>query len=163
MNNPILQSVLDFFHIMATIMWIGGIIVNNIIIRPALTKALEPRQVNEVMGLIMKKFRIIVYVSIIVLGITGIPMKIASEYYLGIINFENSWEIVGFIKHIFVFILAIISIYSFEMLSLKIRKAMALPSPEKLIGLQKKQKMAGGLAFLCGLTIILLSAVMNYL
>ena len=159
----ILQSILDFFHIMATIMWIGGMIINYVVIRPALSKTLEPRQANEIMSLIMKKYRIIVYVSIAVLGLTGIPMKIASEYYVGIINFENTWEIVGFIKHIFVFILAVLAIYSFEILSVKIRKAMALDSPEKLMGFQKKQKMVGGLGFLCGMLIILLSAVMNYL
>ena len=67
MNNPVLQSILDFFHVLATIVWIGGMIVTNAIIRPAMNKALQVGQVNELMGIIMKKFRIVIYIAIEVL------------------------------------------------------------------------------------------------
>ncbi len=163
MDNPTLQTFLDFFHILATIMWIGGMIVTNVVIRPALAKALQPEQVNEIMGIIMRKFRIIVYVSLIVLFVTGIPMKIANEHYEGIIDFSNSWAIAGFVKHLFVAILALLAIYMFEFMPPQIRKALAMETRDKFISLQNRQKIMGSMAFLCSLIILFLSAVMNYL
>lgn len=163
MDNTILQTILDFFHVMATILWIGGMIVNNLVIRPALQKALQPEQVNEIMGIIMSKFRIIVYVSIIVLFVTGIPMKIVSENYVGIIDFSSIWGIVSFVKHVFVAFLALFAFYSFEIMPKKLRKAMVLDSKDQFLKLQNVQKILGKFAFLFGLIIIMLSALMKYL
>jgi hypothetical protein len=90
-------------------------------------------------------------------------MKIASEYYGGIISFENSWQITGFIKHVFVGILSLLAIYNFEIMASKMKKAAILADPGQRLKLQKQQMLLGMLAFFCGIAIILLSAIMNYL
>jgi len=163
MQNPILQTILDFFHVMATIAWIGGMFFNFLVVIPTVQKVLDPVNAGKFMGTMLKRVRVVVYSSLLILFVTGIPMKIASEYYVSIINFDNTWETVGFIKHVFVGLLALLAIYNFEILSPKVGKlAMSGPSP-KLPGLRKQQMMLGALSFLLGIIIIFLSSVMTHL
>ncbi|NQU34763.1 MAG: DUF4149 domain-containing protein [Bacteroidetes bacterium] len=163
MDNPILQIAFDFIHLMATIAWIGGMFFNFLVVMPTVNKVLDPATTGKFMQVLYKRVRIIVYVSLLLLFVTGIPMKIASEYYVAIINFDNNWEIAGFIKHVFVGLLALMAIYNFEILMPKVSKlAMQEPSPI-LMTLKKRQMKFGAISFLFGIIIIFLSAMMNYL
>lgn len=162
-DNKVLLIVLDFIHLIATIAWIGGMFFNVLVVLPTVRKVLDPATAGKFMASMMKRVRVVVYVSLLVLFVTGIPLKIASEYYVSIINFDNTWEIFGFIKHVFVAILALMAFYSFEILSPRIAKLAAKgPSPE-LPGLRKLQMKMAGVSFLFGIIVILLSAIMNYI
>ena len=162
-DHPVLQIILDFFHLMATIAWIGGMFFNVLILMPTVSKTLDPATAGKFMSVLFKRVRVLVYVSLAILFITGIPMKIASEYYVAIINFDTSWETVGFIKHVFVALLALFAIINFEILSPKAAKlAVNGPSPE-LMSLKGKQMKLAGISFLFGIIVIFLSAMMNYL
>lgn len=162
MDNIFVKTLIDWLHIMATVVWIGGMFTNFFILRPSLSKALSPADAGKLMGVVMKKTRIVVYVSIVVLGVTGIPLKIINPNYISIINFENSWEIVSFVKHLCYGILVLLAFYSFEILSPKVRKIAAKGPSPALIQLQKKQAALGGLAFLTAIVILVLSSLMRY-
>ncbi len=162
MDNVFVKTLIDWLHIMATITWIGGMFTNFVIVRPAMGKALSPSEAGKLMGALMKRFRIVVYISIVVLGVTGIPLKIINENYISIINFENSWEIISFIKHICYGVMVLLAVYTFEILSPKMMKVAARgPSPQ-LVQLQKKQAAFGGLAFLTAIVVLVLSSLMRY-
>lgn len=162
-HNATLQTILDFLHVMATIAWIGGMFFNFLVVMPTVMKVLDPATAGKFMGAMLKRVRVVVYVSLLILFVTGIPMKIASQYYLGIINFDNNWEIVGFIKHVFVALLALLAMYNFEILAPKAGKLAAKgPSPEMQV-LKKRQMMLGAVSFLFSIIIIALSSVMRYL
>lgn len=163
MDNPILQISFDFIHLMATIAWIGGMFFNFLVVMPTVSSTLDPPNAGKFMQAMFKRVRIVVYVSLILLFVTGIPMKIASEYYVSIINFDNNWEIVGFIKHVFVGLLALMAIYNFEILAPKVAKTAANGPSPTLLALKKRQMIFGGISFLFGIIIILLSAIMNYI
>ncbi len=163
MDNPVLQTILDFLHLMATIAWIGGMFINMLVVIPTVQKVLDPPTAGKFMSALFKRIRIVVYVSLLVLFITGIPMKIASEYYVSIINFDNNWEIAGFIKHVFVGLLALMAIYSFEILSPRVA-ILAKDGPSPILDvLKRRQMLLGAVAFLFGIVVIFLSAMMNYL
>jgi len=162
MDNLFVKTIIDFLHILATVAWIGGMFINIFILRPSAIKSLSPADAGKLMGTVMKKFRILVYISIVVLGVTGIPLKIINPHYISIINFENNWEIVIFIKHICYGLLVLLAVYSFEVLSPKITKLAAHGQSVKLQLLQKRQMTVGVAAFLIALTILVLSSVMRF-
>lgn len=163
MDNVFVKTLIDWLHILATVTWIGGMFTNFVILRPAMGKALSAAEAGKLTAVLMKKFRIVVYVSIVVLGVTGIPLKIINENYISIINFENSWEIISFIKHLCYGIMVLLALYSFEILSPRLMKEAAKgPSPQ-LQQLQKKQAAAGILAFLTAMVVLVLSSLMRYL
>lgn len=162
-DHPVLQIILDFFHLLATIAWIGGMFFNVLILMPTVSKTLDPATAGKFMAVLFKRIRVMVYVSLLILFVTGIPMKIASEYYVAIINFDTSWETVSFIKHVFVGLLALFAIINFEILSPKAAKlAVNGPSPA-LMSLKGKQMKLAGISFLFGIIVIFLSTLMNYL
>lgn len=162
-DHPVLQIILDFLHLLATIAWIGGMFFNVLILMPTVSKTLDPATAGKFMAVLFKRIRVMVYVSLLILFVTGIPMKIASEYYVAIINFDTSWETVSFIKHVFVGLLALFAIINFEILSPKAAKlAVNGPSPA-LMSLKGKQMKLAGISFLFGIIVIFLSTLMNYL
>jgi len=163
MDNIFVKSFLDLLHLLATVTWFGTLFVNFAVLRGAVQKTLTPAASAPFMKLFMKKSRIIVYISLAVLFITGIPLKIISPYYVSIINFSNSWQIAMFIKHVLVAVLALLAIINFEYLIPGLQKMAAKgPSPE-LDKIKKAQLFVGmlsvGLAFL----ILVISAIMNYI
>ncbi len=163
MDNVFVKTLIDWLHIMATVVWIGGMFTNMVILRPVLAKTLAPADAGRFMGALMKRFRAVVYASIVLLGVTGIPLKIINENYVSIINFENSWEIVSFVKHVCYGILVLLAVYMFEVLTPRMgRLAAKGPSPE-MKALQKQQMLAGSLAFLSAMVILVLSSLMRYI
>ena len=162
-HNPVLLTVLDFLHQMATIAWIGGMFFNFLAVMPAASKTLEPAVMGRFMQVLMKRVRVIVYTSLLVLFVTGIPLKIASEYYVAIIHFGTDWELMSFVKHVLVAILALFVFYSFEVLNPKIGR-LAAQGPSPLIPkLRAQQKKLAGLSFLLAIAIVFISVMMKYL
>lgn len=61
---------MDYVHLIAVIVWIGGALFYEKIVHPNLA-TLPPDQAGPVTGAILKKFNIIVWVMIIVIGVGG--------------------------------------------------------------------------------------------
>jgi len=163
MDNIFVKSFLDLLHLLATISWFGMLFANFAVIRPSIQKTLSPQVAAPFLQLILKKSRMIIYVSLAVLFITGIPLKIVNEYYVSIINFSNNWQIVMFIKHVLVVILAMLAIFNFEYLIPKFQKTVAGGATEKLAKMKKLQMITGMFSILLAFTIILISAIMNHI
>ena len=163
LENPVVLTVLDFIHQMATIAWIGGMVFNLLAVMPTVSKVLEPALAGMFMGALMKRVRIIVYVSLLVLFVTGIPMKIASEYYVSIINFDTAWETASFVKHVLVAVLALVALYSFELLSPKVGRLAAKGPSAELVSLRKRQQKLAAVSFLLRIAIVFISVMMKYL
>jgi uncharacterized membrane protein len=115
------------------------------------------------MGAVMKRFRKIVYLSIVILGVTGIPLKIINEIYVSIINFENTWEIISFIKHICYGLLVVLAVYSFEVLNPALARLTAVGPSSALQKLQQRQIATGSMAILLAVVILVLSSFMRHL
>lgn len=163
MQNPVLLFSFDFIHLMATVAWIGGLFFNFLVVMPSVSKTLDPATAGRLMGVLFKRVRVLVYVSLLVLFVTGIPMKIASPYYVAIINFDTAWETVSFVKHVLVAVMALSAFYSFEVLMPQVKKLAIQGGSEKLPALRKRQALLGGLSFVLGIVVVFLSAMMRYL
>ncbi|MGQ9469701.1 MAG: hypothetical protein ACUVTD_07800 [Nitrososphaerales archaeon] len=57
---------------MATVIWIGGMATNLLVLLPSMREALEPPIMGKLMGSVMKRFRPLVYASMIILVASGI-------------------------------------------------------------------------------------------
>ncbi len=162
-HNPILLTILDFLHQMATIAWIGGMFFNLLAVMPAASKTLDPPVLGKFMQALMKRVRVIVYSSLLVLFVTGIPLKIASKYYVAIIHFGTSWELMSFVKHVLVALLAIFVFYAFELLNPQVARLAAKGPSTQVLKLRARQKKLAGLSFLMAIAIVFISVMMKYL
>ena len=159
MGVLVVASIVDWLHLIATVFWIGGIILNFLAISPSARESLEPPVMARFMDSFMKRFRIIAYVCMGVLVITGVVMMLFSPKYASGFDLSSTWMLFLMLKHIFVVVLIIIGIYILEVVYPRIKQVGAKgPSPEmpKLQALLGKLGMTG---FIVGLLILLFTAV----
>ena len=71
--NPLILTLSHFFHLLATVIWIGGIILILLVILPSAKVALESAPVvGRLMQEITKRFTPMANISILVLIVTGV-------------------------------------------------------------------------------------------
>ena len=131
MNGLAVLSILNWFHLVGTVIWMGGIIINNFAIVPTASKNLEPPIMGRFMMSYIKRFRVLSYISMGILVITGVIMTIMNPNYGNTTVGGILWSQFTLVKHIFVAILIIIAIYLFQVLNPKLEQLSAKgPSPE---------------------------------
>jgi putative copper export protein len=103
----IVNIINSFLHVASIVAWIGGLIYQLFILTPALKKV-EPNIAAQVLGATLKKFRILVVVCIVIMGITGIVnlLEIEGEG----MAILSTYGIVLLLKHIITFPLIILGL-----------------------------------------------------
>lgn len=163
MDNIYLKTGFDLIHIITTILWFGSMFTINALVKPALETTVDKNVQQQIMIKLMKKIKIVIYVCFALLFITGIPMKIANENYVSIINFSNNWQILSFIKHVFVAILGLLVLYNFELHPRLLKKAITTDNNSEISKLTNIFTGTGKLSMALAFIILVLSAFMRYM
>jgi uncharacterized membrane protein len=161
MMFPIFLSVVNWIHLFATVVWIGGMTTNLFVVLPSIRETLEPGVMGKLMGAVMKRFRVWIYISIVLLVLTGFGMMRFNMNYLGFAQFGNVWSVVSLIKHVVILVMIIMSVYAFEGLARKVVKVAIKGPSDDLTRLQKKQISLAATGFILGLIVLLLTGIMG--
>ncbi len=97
MVAPQWLAVSYLVHIMATVVWIGGIVFQALVVTPAVTS--DPSAAPFV-GAIQRRFAPIANLSLVVLIVTGMVQLTSNTNYVGFLNFTNTWAKAILLKHI---------------------------------------------------------------
>ena len=124
-------------------------------------KILEPPIAGKLMGAVMKRFRVLVYISIGVLVVTGIELTRINEHSMRFMRFDNLWSAISSIKHILIIIIVVLVIYAFEGLGRKVCRLAAKGSSPELARLQKQQVIFSYIGLVLALVILLLTEVLT--
>ena len=62
--------LINFIHILATAIWVGGAIYIHFILLPSL-RLIDPQQSGKLQGIVAKRFSVVAWISILLLLITG--------------------------------------------------------------------------------------------
>lgn len=65
------ENLINFVHLLATAVWLGGALFIKIILDPA-SRAIDPRENGKLQAVVAKRFSIAAWISIVLLVITGI-------------------------------------------------------------------------------------------
>lgn len=154
-STQLILGVLNWLHLVATVAWFGGLSTNILVLMPSIGASLDPPAAGKLMSNYMKKFRPLVYVSILILITTGAIITVMmNPAYLSL---SSEWSIVLLIKHALIAFAVIATLYGFEVLAPKVAKLAAQgPSPE-LAQLQKIQMNSAKIGFIIALLILLLT------
>lgn len=157
----VVLSLVNWLHLAATVTWLGAMFTNMLVLMPATRETLDPPVMGRFIGSFMKKFRPLVYRSIIVLVVSGIIMMLLNRHYLGAFDFGNLWTWLLLVKHVLIIIMVVMAVYAFENLAPKVGKlAAAGPSPE-LAKLQKLQMNIAMAGTLMALSVLLLTSIIT--
>lgn len=119
-------SVAHLAHMLATVIWIGGILLFPFVIMPAAGLALgQGPEVGKFMGAFAKKFKPLAYTCMALFFITGIYMMYVPGTYIepGVPGGPYQWLLR--IKILVVLVMIIIGIYMGEVNARRIDKLMA--------------------------------------
>ncbi len=101
LNNPWLLAASFFLHLVATVVWIGGLVTMALVVWPALRRALsDDAAFAGAVEAIDVRFRPLSNLSLAVLVLTGLVQMNANVNYRGLLNFDNLWAQAIALKHI---------------------------------------------------------------
>ncbi len=148
-----------WLHLLATVIWIGGITFILFIAIPS-SKQVLGADAGKLMGEISKRFTPLANYSIIFLIVTGIALTGFNKQFSGIGIFENSWTLVLVLKHILVLGMVVVHFYRGLVLSPKIVKTTSVTEKATL---QKLSLNLVKVNFSLGLLTLLLSGIIPVL
>ncbi len=99
--NSLYLAISYFFHLVATIVWLGGLMILTIMVYPAANLALrEHPAFYAFMNRIRKRFVPLANFSLAVLVGTGLVQMSLDENYQGVLDFSNQWSVALLLKHV---------------------------------------------------------------
>jgi len=157
--KEIILALCYWLHLIATVVWIGGIFFILFITIPSAKQVLGA-EAGKLMGEISKRFTPIANYSIILLVATGVVLTAVSKQFSGIGNLGNNWSLGLIGKHVFVFGMVAIHFYRGLVLAPKI--ARTEPASEKVF-LQKLSLNLVKVNLCLGLIVLLFSGIISVL
>ncbi len=101
--DEIALSISHFIHLIATVLWIGGLAIFTLFIWPETRRTMRSTTVAELSPLILnlqKRFRPVANFSLVLLLGTGMVQMSADSNYDGFLTFSNTWTIAMLCKHL---------------------------------------------------------------
>lgn len=112
--NPIALSLAYALHMLATVVWIGGLLYQSLFLLPEIRRINEPELSLVLLERLRSRFQPAAWLSLAILIGTGLIQMATSPHYAGILAIDNTWAKAIFIKHIAIgFMIAIAAYQSF--------------------------------------------------
>lgn len=147
--------ILNWLHLIATVLWIGGIAFLLFVAIPK-TKQLLGQEAGKLLGEFSKRFKTFADLCIVLLVVTGVGLSIINKPIYNGIGIWNNWILLLILKHIFVFLMIFIHLFRNLILAKKINKESSILKKSVL---QKLSLNLVKLVFIFGLIVLLLSVI----
>lgn len=155
----IFKIIIDFFHLLATVTWIGGMIYVNFVLIPSLP-AIDPPQRGKLLGAVTKRFIIISWISIFILLISGVLLTLSEKLF----NISTASGAPMTIKHILFLAMIVIGLLITFVLTPKLNALAPKPGEKPTTEFQKAQKRLSVLALtnmILGILVLICAAISN--
>ena len=99
--SPSILAISYFFHLIATIIWIGGLVILTIMVLPEARRVLgENPAFYTLLARLRKRFFPLSNFSLALLIVTGLIQMSGDPHYNGVLQFTNEWSRVILLKHV---------------------------------------------------------------
>jgi uncharacterized membrane protein len=161
MVTPQLLAASYLVHIIATVVWIGGIVFIALVVMPIAEG--EPG-CSRFLSAIQKRFTPIANICLAVLIVTGMVQLTASSNYVGFLSFTNIWAQAILLKHMAVGGMVLTALYMSLVLQPDLnRTAMLLASgkakPEETAALARRQSLLTQINMVLSIVVLLFTAI----
>jgi copper resistance protein D len=150
----------NFLHLLATVSWIGGIVFMNVILFPSQT-VIDPGQRGKFLGTVVKKFLILVWVSVVVLLLTGLYKTPSSMLF----NPESRYGFWLTIKHATILLMIFFGLMVTFVIFPKLRKLTPKPGEQpssEFIRAQKNMSLIARTNMILGIIVLFCVSMMQY-
>ena len=155
-----LYLLIKWIHLLAAVAWIGTMFANFFIYIPVISNQLDPPSAGKLIGTVMKRIRVLVYICITLFILAGVLLVSLYGSNMGPIRVGDPWFLYFFGKMLVFLIMVVLAVYAFEVLAPRITRLSA-KGPSPILGrLQKRQKIVALIGFILGILIIFVSAAL---
>ena len=106
--SPSVLAISLFFHILATVIWIGGILLITFLVVPELNRSLADQPaLHQLLTRLRARFTILGNLALALLIVTGLLQMTADPHYDGLLQLDNDWSRVLLIKHLLILLMAL--------------------------------------------------------
>ncbi len=137
MASPVLFGMINFLHDFFTALWIGGLAFTVLILMPVVKKYFEEvREGEQFLNKTQKRLKIIVYISMVGLAVTGILMSrqaLTKHIFDGPFSFTNTYSTLLSVKHILTILMVAIGLTRSQILDRLKTESMALMKSRKIL------------------------------
>lgn len=99
--QPLYLALSYFAHLIATVVWIGGLVILTVLVWPETKRVLEDSPaLYRLLSRLRQRFVPLSNFSLVVLVLTGFVQMSADVNYDGVLKFDNDWSRVLLAKHI---------------------------------------------------------------
>jgi putative copper export protein len=89
------------FHLMATVVWVGGLALLALVVWPAARSRLGPGpEAGRFLGDVQRRFNPLAWLSLAVLVGTGLMQMTADPNYAGFLQLDSPWAVAILVKHL---------------------------------------------------------------
>jgi uncharacterized membrane protein len=164
METPIWAlSTAYWFHMLATVLWIGSLVALSSLILPAARKVLDPETYLKLLTALQKRLDPLGWFSVIVLLASGMFQMSANPNYAGFLAFGSLWASSILVKHILFGVMVLISGYITWGLMPALKQAALLEAHGKASedqrSLQDREQTLQRLNLILGVLVLLLTAI----
>ncbi len=156
-------SLAYWLHMLATLLWIGGLVVVVLFIQPIARHVLSSRDFIHLMEKVQQRLNPLAWTSLAVLLATGLFQMSASPKYQGFLSIHSRWSVAIFVKHILFLIMVGLSGYITWWVMPAIRRNALLESreaePFEVVRLRHREEWLFRLNLILGILILGLTAL----
>jgi uncharacterized membrane protein len=104
-------TIAYWMHMLATVVWIGGLAVLSILVIPTANRALDEQAYAKLLERLQRRLDPLAWFSMLVLLASGMLQMSANPNYNGFLTFDGSWAVAILIKHLIFILMVAISGY----------------------------------------------------
>ena len=99
--QPLFLALSYFAHLVATVVWIGGLVTLTVFVWPETKRVLADNPaLYDFLTRLRKRFVPLTNFSLVVLVFTGFVQMSGNKYYTGVLKLDNDWSRLLLFKHI---------------------------------------------------------------
>lgn len=160
---PWALSLAYWLHMIATVIWIGGLVTLAVMVLPAARGALDAEGYSNLIGNIQRRLDPLAWFSLVMLLGTGMVQMSANPNYQGFLAIDSTWAAAIFAKHLVFFGMAGLSAYltwgvmpGLRRIALRRARGQAVPEAEKL---QRQEALLLRSNLILGMIVLALTAL----
>lgn len=112
MVNPWVLALSYWLHMLATIVWVGGLALMALVVWPGARAVLGPGpKLADLFSRLQHRFAPWAWGSLAVLIVTGLTQMAGNENYDGLLQVTNAWAMAILLKHVAIGGMVLIGVY----------------------------------------------------
>jgi uncharacterized membrane protein len=155
MELDLALSFAYWVHMLATILWIGGLAALVLIVLPAARQALESGPYAAFLERLQRRLDPLAWFSLVLLIATGMFQMSASPQYEGFLSVTSAWAAAILLKHLFFFAMIGVSAYMTWGVLPALRRMALIQSRSKVVDEQELSRLQRREALLVRLNLVL--------